>query len=114
VSELGRLVADHAKAVMTTDHDSGDLDGNLVMSPASSPGTRSVSQTKAAAAAAAMVGRSAAAMVLGQFQQHRLDVGKALGGAMVGRNLQAVMQGLMVAMNDVERDSSWPESSAPT
>jgi hypothetical protein len=52
---------------------------------------------------AAMVGRSPALGMLGQLQQHRLDLGKTLGAAMVGRNLQAVM----VTRNDVAKDCSW-------
>jgi hypothetical protein len=88
MSELGRLVAEHAKAVMTADHASEDLSATLA-TPSVRPTEARPASGIMAAASAAMIDTSPIRRVVEGFQQQHAAAGRNLAAAMIERNLEA-------------------------
>jgi hypothetical protein len=85
MSELGRLVAEHAKTVMTTDHGDAPPDGDTVTAPVRSTAAPPVSRT-AGVVPARVVTRSPAFETVRGLQQHAIAIGKILAATMATRS----------------------------
>jgi hypothetical protein len=89
VSELGRLVAEHAKVVMTTDRAGDNPSGDLATAPVTSTAAPPVSGT-VAATAATMVARSPAIEAACTLQQQQVAIVAKGLAAMIAKRSPAI------------------------